>query len=157
MNDEDQNPPADDTNPPADESQNDFEEKYLRAAAELENFRRQVEREKVERAKFANEACLAALLPVFENFKRAAQHLPEGLKNDDWAKGVSAIEKQFEATLESLGLRKVAAEIGSDFDANRHEVIATGEGKSGKILEVIEDGYELNGKILRSAKVRVGE
>ncbi|MFH0834675.1 MAG: nucleotide exchange factor GrpE [Patescibacteria group bacterium] len=159
MQDENQNPPADDATPTTDESkiENDFEEKYLRARAELENFRKQVERNKIEFSKFANENCLAALLPVLENFKRAANHLPENLKNDEWAKGISAIEKQFESTLESLGLRKVAAEIGADFDANRHEVIATGEGESGKILEVVEDGYELNGKILRATKVRVGE
>lgn len=160
MKDESQNPPADDSqNPPADEAQarNDFEEKYLRAYADLENFRKQVERDKIERAKFANENCLVTLLPVFENFKRASAHLPENLKENDWATGIAAIEKQFEATLASLGLKKIEAQVGEDFDANRHEVIATGEGASGKIIDLIEDGFELNGKVLRAAKVRVGK
>jgi molecular chaperone GrpE len=164
VKDENQNPPADDSqnldqNESQNESQieNDFEEKYLRACADLENFRKKVERDKSDFAKFANENCLAALLPVFENFQRASNHLPENLKDNEWAGGIAAIEKQFEATLANLGLKKVEAKVGDEFDANSHEVIATGEGKSGEILEVVEDGFELNGKILRSTKVRVGE
>ncbi|MCF7845994.1 MAG: nucleotide exchange factor GrpE [Candidatus Peribacteraceae bacterium] len=147
------------SNPPQEgsPSANDFEEKYLRALAELENFRKQVERDKTDLAKFANENCLSALLPVLDNFKRAAAHLPEGLKKNEWASGVSSIEKQFEATLTDLGLRRIEAKTGDPVDVNRHEAIATGAGESGIILEVIEDGYELNGKVLRAAKVRVGE
>ncbi|MFH0775996.1 MAG: nucleotide exchange factor GrpE [Patescibacteria group bacterium] len=153
------NPPSGDTQNPADQKakpDSDFEEKYLRALAELENFRKQVERDRAERAKFANANCLAAILPVLDNFKRAAAHLPENLQKDDWAVGISAIEKQFESTLENLGLRKITVEPGESLDANRHEAIAVGPGEAGKILEIIDDGYELNGKILRAAKVRVG-
>jgi molecular chaperone GrpE len=158
VNDEDQNPPADDNaTAPSDEPRNDFEEKYLRACADLENFRKKVERDKIEFAKFAGENILTALLPVFENFKRASAHRPTELTENEWADGIAAIEKQFESTLEQLGLRKVDAKIGADFDANRHEVIATGAGESGKILEIVEDGFELNDKILRAAKVRVGD
>ena len=153
-------PPADDDskkiNPPT-ENKVDFEEKYLRACADLENFRKKVERDKIDSAKFAGENILTALLPVFENFKRASAHRPKNLAENEWADGIAAIEKQFESTLENFGLRKVGAEIGTDFDANRHEVIATGDGESGKILDVVEDGFELNGKILRAAKVRVGK
>lgn len=152
------NPPADDkATPPPVKNEIDFEEKYLRTAAELENFRKQVERDKIDFAKFAGENILTALLPILENFKRAANHLPENLKSDDWATGISAIEKQFESTLANLGLRKIEAKIGSDCDPNRHEIIATGEGENGKILEILEDGYELNGKVLRAAKIKVGK
>lgn len=160
MNDEDSNPPADeDATPPVDDAkiENDFEEKYLRACADLENFRKKVERDKIEFAKFAGENILTALLPVLENFKRASTHRPENLAENEWADGIAAIEKQFESTLDELGLRKINAKIEDDFDANRHEVIATGAGESGKILEVVEDGFELNGKILRAAKVRAGD
>lgn len=159
MNDENQNPPTDDSNPPTDKPKNkdDFEEKYLRACADLENFRKQVERDKTDFAKFANENCLVALLPILDNFKRAATHLPENLKNDEWVRGVTEVEKQFEQTLENLGLQKIKAKIGELADVTRHEAIATGEGKSGEILKVIEDGYELNNKILRAAKIQVGK
>lgn len=139
------------------QSEHDFEEKYLRACADLENFRKQVERDKSDFAKFANENCLVALLPVLDNFKRAAAHLPEDLAKNEWVRGMTEIEKQFEGTLANLGLKKIEAKVGDALDANKHEAVATGDGESGKILEVLEDGYDLNGKILRAAKVRVGE
>ncbi len=152
------NPPTNDDDqnqqPPKDEI--DFEEKYLRALAETENFRKKVERDKSEFAKLANENALVALLPVLDNFKRASEHLPADLENDEWAKGIAGIEKQFEQTLESLGLQRIAVKAGDACDALKHEAIATGNGENGKILEVLEEGYELNGKILRAAKVRVG-
>ncbi|MCK5471660.1 nucleotide exchange factor GrpE [Candidatus Gracilibacteria bacterium] len=152
-------------NPPADDSQNqqplkdeiDFEEKYLRTLAELENFRKKVERERTDFAKLANENALTTLLPILDNFKRASEHLPSDLKDNEWVKGVAEIEKQFEQTLESLGLQRIEVMAGDTCDAMKHEAIATGEGESGKILEVVEEGYELNGKILRASKVRVGK
>ena len=152
------NPPTDDDsqNPPA-KNEVDFEEKYLRTAAELENFRKQVERDKIDFAKFAGENIFTALLPILENFKRAANHLPENLKDDEWVRGVAEVEKQFETTLDNLGLQKIKAKIGEDCDPNRHEIIATSDGKSGEILEILEDGYELNGKVLRAAKIKVGK
>jgi len=160
VNDKNQNPSTDNSqNPLTDEPKikNDFEEKYLRACADLENFRKQVERDKIEFAKFAGENILIALLPVLENFKRANTHRPTDLKKNEWADGISAIEKQFETTLENFGLRKIEANVGDNFDANQHEVIATGKGENGKILELVENGFELNGKILRAAKIRVGK
>ena len=136
----------------------DFEEKYFRAAAELENFRKKVERDKIEFARLANENALAALLPILDNFKRASEHLPADLKNDEWARGIAGIEKQFEQTLANLGLRKIEAKAGDGCDdALKFEAIATGDGASGEILEILEEGYELNGKVLRAAKVRVGK
>ena len=154
----------DSTNPPADDTQNqqpskneiDLEEKYLRALAELENFRKKVERDKQDFAKLANENALVALLPILDNFKRASEHLPADLKDDEWAKGIAGIEKQFEQTLASLGLRRIEVKAGDVGDARRCEAIATGDGESGKILEVLEEGYELNGKVLRATKVKVG-
>jgi molecular chaperone GrpE len=136
--------------------QNDFEEKYLRALADLENYRQQVEREKTELVKFANENLITQLLPILDNFQRAAAHLPEDLKNNKWINGITGIEKQFEQTLENLSLKKIKPELGNFCDANKHEIIAVGEGEKDTILEIFEEGYELNGKILRAAKVKVG-
>ncbi len=153
------NPPVEDNNSqdqPAPENKVDFESLYLRACADLENYRKQVEKDQQDSAKFASERFLITILPVLDNFKRAANHLPTELKKDEWVKGVTGIEKQFEQTLESLGLKKIEAKVGDACDANKHEAIATGEGESGKIIEVVEEGYELNEKVLRAAKVRVG-
>ncbi|MFH1375693.1 MAG: nucleotide exchange factor GrpE [Patescibacteria group bacterium] len=153
------NPPADHNDskkPKAQKGEVDFEEKYLRALAELENYRKKVERDRSILIKSANEQTLSAILPVLDNFKRASEHLPEELKRHEWAKGVAAIEIQFEETLAELGLQKITAKPGDSVDVNKHAVIGTGEGERGKIIEIVEDGYELNGKILRAAKVRVG-
>ena len=72
--------------------------------------------------------------------------------------GIAGIEKQFEQTLANLGLRQIEVKAGDGCDdALKFEAIATGEGEGGEILEVLEEGYELNGKVLRAAKVRVGK
>jgi molecular chaperone GrpE len=148
-----------DDNPKDEEDSNetDYESLYLRAKADLENYRKQVERDKSEFAKFASENLITQLLPILNNFQRAKTHLPEGLQDDEWAKGIMGVEKQFEQVLESAGLQKIEINIGESCDTTLHEAIATGEGKSGEILEVIEAGYELNGKVLRAAKVKVGQ
>lgn len=144
------------TPPPTEPPINEFEEKWKRAVADLENYRRQVENDRVELTKFAGERTLLALLPVFDNFKRASEHRPTELEKNEWAEGVTAIEKQFEQTLADLGLKKIEAPIGTAYDSVRHEPVATAVGETGVILAVIENGYELNGKILRAAKVRIG-
>ena len=151
------NPPTDDSQQQPSKDEIDFEEKYLRALAELENFRKKVERDKQDFVKLANENALAALLPVLDNFKRASKHLPADLKKNEWAKGIAGIENQFEQTLASLGLRRIEVKAGDACDARRCKAIATGDGESGKILKVLEEGYELNGKVLRAVKVLVGK
>jgi molecular chaperone GrpE len=135
----------------------DFETKWKRAIADLENFRKQVERERSDSLKFANEIVLETLIPVFDNFCRASAHLPTEIAKNEWARGILQIEKQFEETLNNLGLKKISAKIGQSADPIQHQIVATGEGKSGEILEILEEGYELNGKILRPTKVKVGK
>lgn len=141
----------------AEEKCQELEDKWKRTVAELQNYQQQVERDKVEFVKFASERTLTALLPVLDNFKRASSHLPKDLKDNEWAKGIEAIEAQFEQALGELGLKKIEVKKKEACDPNRHEVVATEEGKQGCIIEVLEAGYELNGKVLRAAKVKVGK
>ncbi len=156
----------DDTNPPNDDDDqaeqtaaelNELEDKYKRAVADLANYKRQVETDKTEFAKFASEKTLTAILPILDNFKRAAEHIPADLKTNDWVKGVAAIEQQFEQTLSSLGLKKIAVKIGSTADPAQHQPIGTGPGEQGVILEILEDGYELHGKVISPTKVKIGD
>lgn len=135
----------------------ELENNWKRCAAELENYRKQVERERLDFAQYANAKALTALLPVLDNFQRANAHLPADLKDNEWVKGIAGVESQLAATLENLGLQKLEVKIGDSVNPNQHEVIAMGEGESGKIIDILEDGYELHGKILRAAKVRVGK
>ncbi|MDD3067144.1 MAG: nucleotide exchange factor GrpE [Candidatus Gracilibacteria bacterium] len=135
----------------------ELENNWKRCAAELENYRKQVERERLDFAQYANAKALIALLPVLDNFQRANAHLPAELEKNEWVKGIAGVEAQLEETLTSLGLQKIPVKAGDSLDPNKHEAIAMGEGESGKIIDILEDGYELHGKILRAAKVRVGK
>ncbi len=135
----------------------EIEAKYQRAVADLANYKRQAESEKTDFTKFASERTLVALLPVLDNLKRATEHVPADLAASDWVKGVTAIEQQFEQTLRDQGLKKITVEIGSACDPARQQPISTGSGAKDEILAVLEDGYELHGKVIRPAKVKVGD
>lgn len=106
--------------------------------------------------KFAAEELLKRLLPTIDNFQRAFQHLPDDLMDHEWVKGITAIEQDLMRKMGEMGLSKMEC-LGQQVDTARHEVVTIGPGKEGEIITVIEDGYELNGKILRPAKVIVGD
>ncbi len=127
-----------------------------RAQADLQNAKMRLQKDAEELQKYAAETLLKRLLPTVDNFQRAFQHLPEDLKTNEWVKGVSAIEQDYIRQLTDMGLRKIEA-LGTPLDPSRHEVLMQGPGETGKVLEVFEDGYELHGRILRPAKVKVGD
>lgn len=126
-----------------------------RSQADLQNAKARVDRERSELAVFALEAMLKKLLPTIDSFQRAFQHLPEELKNHEWVKGVTAIEKQLLKELEGAGLRRMSS-LGAQADPHRHEVLQQGPGTKDTVTEVFEEGYELGGRVLRPAKVKVG-
>ena len=126
-----------------------------RAQADLQNAKMRMEKDREELRAFASESVIRRMLPIVDNFQRAFQHLPEELKNHEWVKGVQAIEQELMNQMQELGVRKIDA-LGKSVDATKHEVLTTGPGEEGKIIDVFEEGYELHGKILRPAKVKVG-
>jgi len=127
-----------------------------RSQADLQNAKARVERERTELAAFALEAMLKKLLPTIDSFQRAFQHLPEDLKNHEWVKGVTAIERQLLKELEAAGLQRMSS-LGSKVDPARHEVLQQGQGEKDAVTEVFEEGYEMHGKVLRPAKVKAGD
>lgn len=135
-------------------------EKYrdiaARAQADLQNARTRMSKDADDLSKFAAEAVLKKLLPTIDNFQRAFQHLPENLKNQEWVKGVAAIEQDFIRVTAQMGLQKMDA-LGQPVDPQRHEVLLSGPGALNVVTDVVEDGYELHGKVLRVAKVKVGD
>lgn len=132
-----------------------LKEASARAQAELQNAKMRMEKESSDLRKYASEGALIRLLPTIDNLQRAFKHLPQDLAGNEWVKGVVTIEQDFMKQLSGMGLQKMEA-LGQIADANKHEVLMEGAGEKGKILEVFEEGYELSGKVLRPAKVKVG-
>lgn len=127
-----------------------------RAQAELQNAKARLERDSADIRKFAAEAVLLKLLPTVDNLQRAIRTLPKDIENHAWVKGVAALEQQLLKEMGDMGLRRFES-VGEPADAARHEVLMQWPGEKGTVTEVIEDGYELHGKVVRPAKVKVGD
>jgi molecular chaperone GrpE len=127
-----------------------------RAQADLQNAKDRLASEAENMRKFATLSILSELLPIVDNLQRAFAHLPEELKDNDWVKGIEATEKDLMKKLSEAGIKKIES-LGNPVDSEKHEVLQTGPGEKGEIIEVFEEGYECNGRILRPAKVKVGD
>lgn len=127
-----------------------------RAQADLQNAKARVERDAEELRKFAAESMMLRILPTLDNFQRAFQHIPSDLASHEWVKGVAAIEADLMRQMNDAGLKRMQS-LGETVDPARHEVLSMGPGAEGLVAEVFEEGYELNGKVIRPAKVRAGD
>ncbi|MSR67961.1 nucleotide exchange factor GrpE [Candidatus Peribacteria bacterium] len=126
-----------------------------RAQAELQNAKARLEREAGDLRKFASEAVLLRLLPTIDNLQRALKHLPKDLEKNEWVKGIVALEQEFLKQVGDMGLKRFES-MGQPIDAERHEVLMQVAGEESAVVEVLEDGYELHGKVVRPAKVKAG-
>ena len=133
-------------------------DKYLRLYSEFENFRRRTSREKLEMIQTANEGLIKALLPVMDDFERA-QKVMQG-KEENLDEGYALIHQKLKKILELQGVKTMDIGVGSAFNADTQEAIsqlpAPEENLKGKIIEVVEPGYLLQEKVIRYAKVVVG-
>jgi molecular chaperone GrpE len=138
----------------------DLKDKYLRLAAEFENYKRRTTKERADLFKTANQELMVALLPVLDDFDRARQHTqgtadPAALQN-----ALDITYNKLNKTLEQKGLTPMNAK-GGDFDAELHEAItqipALSDELRGKIVDEIEKGYYLGDKVIRHAKVVLGQ
>ena len=132
-----------------------YSEVASRAQAELANAKIRLEKEASELRKFAAEATLRKLLPTIDNLQRALKSLPKEIENNEWVKGIVAVEQEFLRQVGEMGLKRFES-LGQPLDPEKHEVLIQVPGKEGIVEDVIEDGYELNGKVIRTAKVKVG-
>jgi molecular chaperone GrpE len=133
-----------------------FKDLAARAQADLQNAKGRIERESDELRKFATEKLIVRLLPTLDNFQRAFAQLPADLQSHEWIKGVTAIEQDLMKQMTDAGLKRMQS-LGEIADPARHEVLTMGPGKEGTVTEVFEEGYELHGKVLRPARVKVGD
>jgi molecular chaperone GrpE len=133
-------------------------DQLLRKAAEFENFRKRLVREKEESIKYANAALLNDIVPIIDDFERAILSAADSKDFDAFHKGVSMIEKQMVSMLErNWGLKRFSAN-GEPFDPEKHEAIAveeTDKHDSEVVLEDYQKGYLLHDRVLRPAKVKV--
>ena len=138
----------------------DFKSKYLYLAAELENQKKRFQKEREQLIKFGAEKILGDLLEVVDNLGRTLDAIErdEDEKVKNIVKGIDMVKKQFLDKLTRHGLSPVES-LGKDFDPAFHEAMAQEESdqESNKVIGVFEEGYQLNGRLLRAAKVVVSK
>ena len=137
-----------------------LKDKYLRSVAEFDNYRKRTLKEKAELILNGSEKTVSAILPVIDDMERAIEN---GQKTEDptvLREGMELIYQKFMKALESLGVKKIEAD-GTDFDTDLHEAVAMvpgiGDDKKGKVIDCLQTGYQLNDKVIRHAKVAVGQ
>ncbi|MBY5959277.1 nucleotide exchange factor GrpE [Membranicola marinus] len=138
----------------------ELRDKYLRLFAEFDNFKKRSLREKIEQSKMAGQEVIQALLPVLDDFDRAKKNADDPENEEYFSEGVELVYNKLYQTLQQQGL-EVMDPSNIDFDPELHDAIADievqDESLKGKIIDYIEKGYLLNGKIIRHAKVVVGK
>ncbi len=136
----------------------ELNDKHLRLQAEFDNFRKRTAKEKLDLTATASESVIKDILPVFDDFERALQNMEKNGNEAD-LQGVTLIFNKLKDTLKKKGLEEIEA-MGVDFNTDEHEALtmipAPEEDKKGKVLDVIQKGYKLNGKVIRFARVVVG-
>ncbi|MFT7032790.1 MAG: molecular chaperone GrpE [Cyclobacteriaceae bacterium] len=138
----------------------DAKDKYLRLYSEFENFRRRTAKEKLELVGTANEGLMHSLIPILDDFERADKSFNDEVELKSMKEGIDLIHSKFKNVLEQKGIKIIKVEKGAEFDTELHEAITqipvVEEELKGKIVDVIENGYQLSDKVIRFAKVVTG-
>ncbi|MFW5699285.1 MAG: nucleotide exchange factor GrpE [Bacteroidota bacterium] len=136
------------------------QDKYMRLSAEFDNYRKRTLREKADLLKSAGEQLLVSLLPVVDDFERGMATISDAKDIKAVKDGVELIYSKFTDFLKQNGVHEIKA-VDEEFDTDLHEAVtkipAPNEDQKGKIVDVIQKGYKLNDKVIRFAKVVVGE
>lgn len=135
-------------------------DQLLRLQAEFDNFRKRTLKEKMELIKTAGEGIMLNILPVIDDFERALKSMDEAKDSEAVKEGLFLIHKRFIDFVKQNGVKEIEA-TGLEFDTDLHEAItkipAPTDEQKGKIVDVIQKGYLLNDKVIRFAKVVIGE
>ena len=139
---------------------NELNDRFLRLYAEFENFRRRSNKERLDLITTANASLLKDLLPIIDDFERAIANNETATEIDGVKEGFTLIFNKFKNTIESKGLKQMEAK-GQPFDSELHEAIANipaaDETQKGMVIDDVEKGYYLGEKVIRYAKVVVGQ
>lgn len=131
---------------------------WQRTQADFLNYKKQASDERVNLVSSANSDLIYQILPVLDNFKLAADHMPAELTEDTWAQGIKQVERQLESILQNEGLERIET-IGKQFDPNLHEAIEHIESDKpeDEVISEVLPGYIYNSHVLRPAKVKVSK
>jgi molecular chaperone GrpE len=136
-----------------------LKEKYLRLAAEFENYKRRAQRDQSDSIRFGNESLLKNLLPIIDNLERAIQFAKDAGTSGALLEGVELTHKQFLETVGKLGVRQISSQ-GSSFDPAVHQAVVQVESENAKpntVVDEFQKGYFLHDRILRPAMVSVAK
>lgn len=134
----------------------DLRDRYLRLAADFDNFKRRRSQERAEQLRYASEDAARALLPVFDNLQRAVEHAPDG-DGGQLLDGLNLVVREFRGALERLGVTPVPT-VGQPFDPSVHEAIGgveSDEVDRDTVVDEVQPGYLLHDRLIRPALVRV--
>ena len=146
------------------EKQNEeLKDKYLRLVAEYDNYRRRTAKERLELSENVKSNLFLDFLPVVDDMDRAVEHISKNIKAEDFEQNVAGIKligDKFHKFLASNGIFEIEAK-GKDFDVDLHEAVTKfpvqDASQKGKVVDVVQTGYKTNDKVVRFAKVVVGE
>jgi molecular chaperone GrpE len=128
---------------------------WQRAQADFINFKRYTEQERADSAKLSNAALLTLILPILDDFERALASIPPEDADKKWVEGLRLIDRKFRDTLEKQGVVCIQT-VGQPFDPRCMEALSMCEGEKDIVIRELEKGYKLFDKVLRPAKVMVG-
>ena len=137
----------------------EWQDKYLRLQAEFDNFRKRTLREKMELVQSGSAECVKNFLPLMDELQRALEAIEKSNDLEALREGVKLIAQKFRETLKKQNVKEIEA-LGLELDTDHHEAVArfdAGKEKKGKIVDVVQPGYKMGDKVLRFAKVVVGE
>ncbi|MDA9563216.1 nucleotide exchange factor GrpE [Flavobacteriales bacterium] len=165
-NSENENSSAEDS--VVEEDVNEFElkytevnDKYLRLYSEFENFRKRTAKEKLDLIMNASQDTMSAMLPILDDLERALKSNEESADIEAVKEGINLVSQKLNNILSGKGLKLMEVKAGDNFDLDLHEAItkipAPSDELKGKVVDVIENGYYLNEKVIRYSKVVIGE
>lgn len=138
-----------------------MKDKYLRQAAEFDNYRKRTIQEKADLVKYGSQKALEALLPVIDDIERAMQHIEKAEDVESVKEGMTLIYQKFQKYLDTQQLTVIPADQGDAFDDSIHEAVtmfpAPDPSLKGKVVDCVTKGYKLYDKVVRFAKVVVGQ
>jgi len=134
-------------------------DKYIRLLAEFENFKKRTIKEKEDLLKYGSSKVFSSILPIFDDIERAVKTNGNLEDKELIIEGIELIYKKFQSILKQSGIEEIES-VGKEFDTDYHEalsIIEVGEEQQGKVIQEVEKGFVLNGKVIRFSKVIVGK